>query len=247
MAGENQIIRRSQSLVQRVKRVVLAEFPARQLLGLATIVGALWAASLFDWDFLVGRHVFWQFPRGTFGGVYGENDMAEVVAAYFYYVQSPWHLPLFYVSALGTPTGVNVIFTDFVPIIGLIGKLIHSITGVVINLYGAYFLLCFILPGVMMTLLLIAAKIRHALATIVGAVFADTAPILLWRWGHVALIAQFLLNRRPRALCVLVTEARLARPGGRLDSSSHTRLSDQPLPIRNGGHCLALRRHPAAL
>jgi hypothetical protein len=191
MISKNQTIRRPQSLVQRFRKVVLVELPIWQLLILAIIIGFLWAGSIFDWDFVAGSHAFWRFPRGNIGG--GENDMAAPLAAYFYYVQSPWHLPLFYVSALGAPAGVNVIFTDFVPIVPLIGKLIHSITGAVVNLYGAYFFLCFILPGVMMTLVLIAAKIRYALAAILGAVFADTAPVLLWRWGHVSLTAQFLL------------------------------------------------------
>src|SRR5215472_681935 len=164
MISENQTIRRPQSLVQRIEGIVLVELPAWQLLILAAVVGVLWGASLFDWDFVIGRHAFWQFPRGTIGG--GENDMAAMLAAYFYYVQSAWHFPLFYLSALNPPVGVNAIYTDFVPIIALIGKMIHSFTGAVVNLYGSYVFLCFVLPGVMMTLVLIAAKIRNPVAAI---------------------------------------------------------------------------------
>jgi uncharacterized protein DUF6311 len=193
MNNEQKIIRSRASLAQRIREAVLVELPAWQLLVLAAIVGGLWAVSLFDWDFVAGRHAFWQFPRGTIGGDYGENDMAAPLAAYFYYVQSPWHLPLFYLSTLNTPVGVNAIYTDFVPIVAFIGKVIHALTGAVVNLYGPYFFLCFILPGVMMTLVLIAAKIRYALAAILGAVFADSAPILLWRWGHMPHTSQFLL------------------------------------------------------
>jgi hypothetical protein len=167
--------------------------PVWQLLVVATIIGGLWAASLFGWDFVTGRHSFWQFPRGTIGGSSADNDIAAPLAAYLYYVQSPWQLPLFYLAALDAPGGVNAIYTDFVPIVPLIGKLIHSLTGTVVNLYGAYFFLCFALPGVMMTLALIAAKIRYALAAIVAAIFTDTAPILLWRWGQVPMTAQYLL------------------------------------------------------
>ena len=82
---------------------------------------------------------------------------------YLYFIQSPWHLPLFYVSALGTPAGTNVIFMDVVPIVALIGKPIHSLTGATVNLYGGYLFVCFVLPGVMMTLVLIAARIHYAL------------------------------------------------------------------------------------
>jgi hypothetical protein len=174
-------------LASRLGRLVLAELPAWQLLVLAASVGLCWAASLFDWSFVSGRHPFWRFPITP--------DMQVVLAAYYYFIQSPWQLPLFYVPALGAPTGTNVIFTDVVPIMALAGKLLHSVTGAVVNPYGAFLFLCFVLPGVMMTLVLIAAKTRFALAAVTATIFADTMPALLWRWrwGHIALEAQFLL------------------------------------------------------
>jgi len=131
---------------RRIGRALLLELQGWQLVILSTLVGVFWAASLFDWDFVIGRDAFWEFPRGTIGG--GDNDMAQVLTGYLYYVQSPWHLPLFYVSGLDPPAGVNAIFTDFVPIVALFGKLIHSLTGAKVNLYGAYLFLCFVLPGV---------------------------------------------------------------------------------------------------
>ena len=191
MNSEKRAARPTESLAQRLGRVLLIELPVWQLLVLAAAVGAIWAASLFDWSFVTGQHAFWEFPKGTVGG--SQNDMATALVGYLYYVQSPWQLPLFYVSALGTPTGVNVIFTNPVPIVALIGKLIRSLTGATANPYGAYLFLCFSLPGVMMTLVLIAAKIRYALAAILAAIFANTMPGLLWRWGHMELEAQFLL------------------------------------------------------
>jgi hypothetical protein len=178
-------------LAQRLGRIVLVELPAWRLLVLAAGVGAIWAASFFHWSFVTGRHAFWQFPEGTISG--SGNDMAQVLVAYLYYVQSPWHLPLFWVATLGAPAGTNVILMDFVPIVALFGKLVHSLTGATINLYGAYLFLCFALPGVMMTLVLIAARIRYGLAALIAAIFANAMPALLWRWGHIALEAHFLV------------------------------------------------------
>jgi hypothetical protein len=189
--GEKQTTRPIESLAQRLARIVLTELPVWQLLVLAAAAGALWAASLFDWSFVTGQHAFWQFPKGTIGG--GPNDMALYLAAYLYYVQSPWQLPLFYVSAFGTPAGTNVILTDFVPIVALIGKLVHSLTGATTNLYGAFLFLCFALPGVMMTLVLIAARIRYGLAALIAGIFANAMPALLYRWGHTPLEAHYLL------------------------------------------------------
>ena len=185
MIGERQATRRVHSLAQRLGRVVLIELPLWQLLVIAGAVGSILAASLFDWSFVTGRHAFWQFPEG--------NDADQVLAAYLYYVQSPWSLPLFFVSALGTPAGANVILMDVVPVVALIGKLIHSLTGATVNLYGGYLFLCFALPGVMMTLVFIAAGIRYALATVTAAIFANSMPTLLWRWGHIASGSHYLL------------------------------------------------------
>ena len=186
-----------------LQRVVFVQLPAWQLLLLASVTGLLWAASLFDLSFVDGRHPFWQFPMGS--------DMQVVFAAYLYYVQSPWQLPLFYVSALGIPTGTNIIFTDVVPVVALVGKLIHSLTGAIVNPYGAFLFLCFVLPGVMMTLVLIATRTRYALAAVIGAIFADAMPALLWRWGDIALEAQFLLIG---ALVLYLYSLRIARWDG---------------------------------
>lgn len=169
----------------RLARAALAEAPAWLLLALAATVGVLWAACLFDWEFVAGRDAFWQLPMGA--------DMQTVLTGYFYYVQSPWQLPLFYVSQLGAPTGANVVFTDVVPVAALAGKLVRSLGAGTVNPYGTFLFLCFALPGVAMTLVLIAARTRCALAALVGAIFADTMPALLWRWGDIALEAQFLL------------------------------------------------------
>ena len=215
------------------------------MLVLAAGVGIIWAASLFDWAFVTGWHAFWQFPKGTIGGA-GQVDMANVLVGYLYYVQSPWHLPLFYVSALGTPTGTNVIFMDVVPIVALVGKLIHSLTGAMVNLYGGYLFLCFVLPGVMMTLVLIAARIRYALAAVIAAIFANAMPALLWRWGHIALQSHYLLIGALALYLFSLKQPAWHRVAIVWIALSHSRLSDQHLSLCDGRHRLALRRSPAA-
>jgi hypothetical protein len=191
MVTEKRAAKSSNYFTCLLRHMLWMKLPVWQLLTLAAGIGCLWAASLFDAAFVTGRHSFWHFPKGTIGN--GGADMAQVLIGYLYYVQSPWHLPLFYVSAIGTPSGTNVIFMDVVPIVAVIGKLIHSLTGATVNLYGAYLFLCFALPGVMMTLVLIAAQIRSGLAAVIAAIFADTMPAFLWRWGHIASGSHYLL------------------------------------------------------
>jgi hypothetical protein len=192
MISEKQAASFTERLALRLSGVVSGQLQVWQLLFLAAVIGTIWAATLLDWSFVTGRSVYWQSPQTTAGGGV-DLDPGTALVGYLYYVQSPWHLPLFYVSTLGAPAGVNVIFTDLVPIVALIGKLICNITGATTNPYGAYLFLCFSLPGVMMTLVLIVAKIRYALAAILAAIFANTTPALLSKWGDFALEAHFLL------------------------------------------------------
>jgi hypothetical protein len=191
MSSDKQATRAIESSAQWFRRVLFTELPVWQLLFIASAVGVVWAATLFDWSFVTGRHAFWQFPKGTVGG--SGADMAQVLIGYLYYVQSPWQLPLFHVPAIDPPVGTNVISLDVVPIIALIGKLVYGLTGAIINLYGPYLFLCFALPGVMMALVLIAARIRYAFAAMIAAVFANTMPALLWQWGHVAHESHYLI------------------------------------------------------
>ena len=65
MTVEKQGARLTESLAQRLGRVMLVELPVWQLLILAAVVGIMWAASIFDWSFVTGRSAFWQFPGGT--------------------------------------------------------------------------------------------------------------------------------------------------------------------------------------
>ena len=42
------------SLAQRLARVMFVKLPTWQLIALAAVVGAIWAASLFDLSFVTG-------------------------------------------------------------------------------------------------------------------------------------------------------------------------------------------------
>jgi len=186
---------------------VLLELPAGRLLVLAAVVGVLSAASLFNWSFVIGGHAFWRFPKGTVTG--SMYDMAQVLTAYFYYVQSPWHVPLFYVSALGMPSGTNIILMDAVPVVALAGKLICGITGTMPNLFGAYFFLCFALPGVMITLVLIAANHSVRFSGNYRRGLCQYYARLIMAVGATSPLKPISADRRARALPILIAQKQL--------------------------------------
>src|SRR5208282_5141661 len=106
---------------------------------------------------------------------------------------SPWGWPLLHVPNLGFPAGANIFWIDAVPIVALIAKLLAGIVHGPLNLLGFYLFACLVMPGIAMTWITWLAGHRHLLATITASAIADAAPTLLYRWGHTALMAQFLI------------------------------------------------------
>lgn len=112
---------------------------------------------------------------------------------------------------LGAPGGTNIALIDAIPLVALLGKIWFSLSGQSLNFLGFFALACFTLPGPAMPILLAEAGERNLAALIAGSVLAVASPYLLFRWGHLALCAQFLL---PLALALYLRELR--EPGWRI-------------------------------
>jgi len=178
-------------LSARFSAALLKPRPLWLLLLLSLAIGFAHAFSLLPLSLVAGSSAFWHFPRGVVDG--GLDDMADALVGYLYFVPTGWHFPLLQAPLLGAPAGTNIFWLDAVPIVALLGKLLHSAIGATVNLLGIYALMCFALPGTAMTALLAALGERSLIATLAGSVIADTSPFLLYRWGHLALSGQFLV------------------------------------------------------
>ncbi len=187
--------------MQRLGPTALAQALCRQrstalLLTVAIGIGALYAVSLFNIDFLLGRG-FWSNPVGPWlmdaGDAGTSVDMLALVTSYTAYVHAPWQWPIFHIPSLGPPVGTSGIFVDFLPIIALTGKAISRLAGTVVLPYGAWMGACLLLSALFATLVMIAAGQRSLLAAIAASLFAVSAPVLLYRFGHVSLWGQFPL------------------------------------------------------
>lgn len=165
--------------------------PLRLLLSLSLAVGIAHALSMFPPGVILGTGAFWKFPHGVVHDSFA--DMANCLAGYLYFIHGSWALPLLQAPLLGSPAGTNIAFVDAAPLIALIGKLVFTLSGTSVNLLGLFAFACYVLPGFAMTLLLAEAGERRLVPILAGSVFADTAPYLLYRWGHLALCAQFLI------------------------------------------------------
>lgn len=156
---------------------------AVSLIVLAGVAAALLLVA-FPYDFLLGTARFWTEPTA---------DLTQHMSGAAYFARAPWGLPLFQVPDLGYPAGTNIVFTDSIPLVAVITKLIHRIGGTYWHGFGVWFAVCAVLQPVAFAVLLRACGERRAAVLIPGGLLALFTPFLLVRFGHLALCGQWLL------------------------------------------------------
>lgn len=166
---------------------------------LSFVIGCAGAWVLFPIPVLLGTAPFWTYPSGIAGGSWA--DMATALSGYDAFVRDAWRWPLFHTFSLGGSAGANVVFTDSIPVVALLGRMLFRITGQVIPLFGAWSGLCLVGMALASTGLVRALGARGVPAAIAAAIIGVSMPALLARWGHLSLMAQGLL---PLALIIYV-------------------------------------------
>ena len=188
------------------------------LVACAALIAAGYVLVTFDGQFLAGTGPFWANPRGPW--LMDPNDSIDSIdvmttrMAYIAFLHAPWGLPLFYVPDLGAPTGSSVILVDAVPIVALSGKLLARATGLTVNPYGVWVAACFVLAAVFAVLLLIELGQKSLLAAIAASLLAISMPALLYRFGHLSLLGQFIVIG---ALWLYVRDTRSSSTPGRIN------------------------------
>ena len=166
-----------------------AERPRRSLVAGSLAIAVLYCLWFFDWDFLKGISPFWSYPIGTVPASYG--DLITALSGYWAFVQDDWTLPLFSVRKLGIPHGTNIIFTDSIPCVALLGRLVFRATGHLVNLYGAWTALCVALLPASLTALCYTLGARSIAAALAATLIGLSMPPFWFRWGHLSLMAHF--------------------------------------------------------
>lgn len=169
----------------------------RLLAACAVAIALAYVLLTFDTPFLLGTGPFWANPRGPW--LMDANDSIDSVdiltnrVAYIAFLHAPWGLPLFFVPDLGAPSGSSVILVDAVPAVALLGKLLFSASGIAVNPYGVWVGACFLLSALFATLLMLELGERSLLAAIAASLLAISMPALLYRFGHLSLMGQFIV------------------------------------------------------
>ncbi len=155
---------------------------------LAGCIGLAYAMLVLGPAFLDQSSMYWQRPVGLAGGPY---DLKTNLSGYFWIVQDSWRWPLLWLPHVDTPAGMNAYQFDSMPGLALFAKVLHSLSLGTINLYPEWIVGAFVMNAIALTLLVRALGQRSLLACIVSAGFGVLAPIVHYRYGHSALMAQF--------------------------------------------------------
>lgn len=156
----------------------------RIVTALAFLLGAGYALTLFDFDFIAGRGPYWTQAYG---------DRITNLIGVVYFIRDDWRFPLFFVPQLAFPEGANVVFTDSLPLLALALKLAYKISGAWFNYFGLWLFLCFPLLAAFTALAVREEHPEEALPPLAAAVIAICSPALLTRFGHAALMGHFLI------------------------------------------------------
>jgi hypothetical protein len=151
---------------------------------LSLAIGLLFVFWLFPVDFILGQGPYWTTPR---------CDALQHVIGMRYFLADEWHFPLFRTTLIAPPEGVNVIYTDSLPLFALTAKLLRPWLTADVNYFGVWFFLTYILQGLAAVFLLRSLGVKTILPTVGGVLIALSFPPLLSRFNHAALSGHFLI------------------------------------------------------
>lgn len=151
---------------------------------LALAIGLVAFLVLFGPSFMLGQSIYLAQPEG---------DNAVEMSAYFRMAQDSWRFPLFSLPMANEPEGSNQLFSGGVPILALVAKVIHSLTGQTVNLLGFWFMLCCVLQAHSVYFLITQITGRSPYLAALASLSGLLAYAFLTRFGHVSLFGQFVV------------------------------------------------------
>jgi hypothetical protein len=164
---------------------LMSNKPALPSYLLALAVGLLFAFWLFPADFILGIGPRWAAP--------GDNDVKQNIIGMRYFLADEWRFPLFQTQLVAPPVGINIIYTDSIPLFALIAKLLQPLFPEPVNYFGIWYFLTYVLQGIAAVFLLRSLGINGLLPNLAGTIIALSFPAFLYRVGNAALCGHFLV------------------------------------------------------
>jgi hypothetical protein len=157
----------------------------------AALIGLAAVAYLLPWSTITGQGLFAN-PAG---------DLVTNLIGHLAFQDDGWHWPILRAPSLAWPHGESVALTDSNPLLSLTAKLLRSLLGHRVNLFGIWLALCLALQPISAVYLLRAVR-AGAPATPVWseritsgamACLALLLPAYMFRVFHINLLAHFIL------------------------------------------------------
>lgn len=149
----------------------------------AALGGAAIAFLIFPADMLLGAQGYWN-------NIVGDN--ATSLSGFYALAHDKWSWPILYTQLINPPDGANVYFVDAVPILVVFFKLVYKVTGILFPYFGAWILLSYALMAVAAFLTLRELNVS-VFASFLASLLFVLLPEFMWRYAHIALIAQFVI------------------------------------------------------
>ncbi len=145
------------------------------------IAVALWTYGLAFFD---GDAAMWRLLWG---------DAGTGLAALRYYIDQPWGMPLLHADVINSPDGINIAFTDSLPILAMVAKAVKPLGVSAEQWFAWWYLMVFALQGAAAVTAVRAWGVRSWVIELSAAVLAVSMPILTLRTWHPGLAAQYTL------------------------------------------------------
>lgn len=125
------------------------------------------------------------------------GDLSQHYLGWKLFRCAPWQWHIGMMNNIAYPFSESIIFTDSIPLLAVIFKLLSGILPESFQYFGLWGLLCFMLQGYLASLILrryLSHNVRGEWQTVIGSMFFVLAPILLRRmYWHTSLGGQWLI------------------------------------------------------
>jgi hypothetical protein len=162
------------------------DLPAIYCLCFGFLVGILYSIRLFGISTIIGTSDYWEFPAGTV-------DLPAGKSAYYWFVQQPWTWPILHLTKPNPPEGANAYLFDSGPAILLAGSVASALRGYPVNPYPFWLALTFGFNSAALVGLVRSLGQRTLFAAFSAAILAALMPSVHHRFGHLLLLAHFLV------------------------------------------------------
>lgn len=119
-------------------------------------------------------------------------DWSQHYLGWLFFKTEPWQFPLGKISCYNSQFGTSICYTDSIALLAIPLKLFRKLFPSEIQYFGLFFLSCFVLQG-LLGFLLSGLFTKNRLIQLTAASFFIVSPVLVNRYHHTSLCAQWVI------------------------------------------------------